>query len=182
MGTGHARTPVAIALAIAGVGLAGCSVEESLDIPYCNRGSTSLIAVQSVPTASQIPCLEDLDDNWEAVSVHVDHDGTIVILDSEDAGEDAAILRFEESCDISEASERVSGFDDVERYDHVDQLLPSFRGSRYYVFDGGCAWWRFTFANDIGVDGADALGEHLQFFPRAIVNENFANSFMDEDL
>jgi hypothetical protein len=160
----------------------GCAVDEALPAPRCTDGGSALIAAQSVPTASQIPCLAPLPDGWLVASVGIDQDGTVVRLDSDRAGDDAATLRLEAECDISNAVSAVTEFPTVARYDRIDRLEPGFRASRFYVFPGGCVWWSFDFDNDASATESVAIGETLELISRDEFNDSLRETFIDEDI
>ncbi len=160
----------------------GCAVEQALPAPSCADGGSALIAAQSVPAASQIPCLEPLPDGWQVASVKVDQDGTVVRLDSDRAGDDAATLRLEAECDITGAVRAVTEFPTVARYDRIDRLEPGFRASRFYVFPGGCVWWSFDFDNGASATESVAIGERLELISREEFNDGLRETFIDEDI
>lgn len=163
--------------------LAGaCSLEEALPAPTCDGGGTVLIAAQAVPTASQIPCLERLPDGWTVAAVIVDQDQMIVRLDSDRAGEHAATLRLDMECDVTGAVTAPSEIPAATRYDEVDRLEPGFRASRYYQFEGGCAWWTFDFDDGASATESVAIGETLTLISRQAFNDSFRDTFVDEDI
>lgn len=162
--------------------LAGCSVEEIVGPPNCSGSRSGLIAAQSVPTATLLPCFGDLPPGWEVESVDITQAGTKVVLDSDRAGLGAARLEFVAECDIGDAiSEPSEKYPMTERFDSVE-LAPRFRGDRYYLFDGGCVWWHFDF--DAGVLSAMSieLGNSLMLIDRQAYNDSFRDTFIDEDL
>ena len=93
---------IAAAVAVA-VFVGACSVDEAMPAPTCSGDTSALLAAQSVPTASEIPCLEPLPDGWLVASVSINQDRTVAKLDSDRAGTDAAVLRLEKECDVAEA-------------------------------------------------------------------------------
>ncbi|MCP3912565.1 MAG: hypothetical protein GY713_16610 [Actinomycetia bacterium] len=171
---------VAIA-ALALVFTTSCSVEESLAPPYCTGGS-SLIAAQSVPTARLLPCFGGLPEGWSFSAVMIDQSGTMVRLDSDRAGDDAATFRFEGSCDVRGAVSVPSAFEDVEHYEAIDQLQPRFRARSYLRFDGGCVTWFFDFDQGASTTESVAIGDALVFFTRKEINDGLRQTFLDEDL
>ena len=162
--------------------VAGCAVDRALPAPRCADGGSALIVAQSVPTASQIPCLESLPDGWLVASVSIDHDGTVVRLDSDRAGDDAATLRLEAECDVSNAVSSVTEFPTVARFDRIDRLEPGFRAARYYVFPGGCVSWSFDFDDDASATESVAIGETLGLVSREALNDSLRETFIDEEI
>ena len=171
-----------IAAAAVAVFVGACSVDEAMPAPTCSGDTSALLAAQSVPTASEIPCLEPLPDGWLVASVSINQDRTVVKLDSDRAGTDAAVLRLEKECDVAEAVTAPSDIPSADRYDQIDRLEPSFRASRYYVFPGGCVWWRFDFDRGASATEAVAIGDVLALVSRQAFNDSFRESFVDEDI
>ena len=173
-----------IGILVVGVALlAACSITETMHGPMCDGSRTSgLIAAQSVPTASRLPCFESVPPGWEMATVLIDEQGTEVALDSDRAGEESAILRFAESCDVSGAASTPYSDEGVKRYDHIRQVSPSFHGDRFYVFEGGCVWWEFRFGSDAPSALSSELDNGLLLIERHIINDNMRESFIDEDL
>lgn len=162
--------------------LGACAVNQLLPAPDCVDGGSSLIAAQSVPTASQVPCLEPLPNGWSVSSVEIDEHHTVVRLDSDRAGDDAATLRLELECDVASAVSAPSEFPGAERFDRIDRLDPGFRGSRFYVFPGGCVTWTFDFDNDASATESVAIGDTLTLIARTSLNDNIRATFIDEDI
>ncbi len=159
-----------------------CSVEQSIGAPSCNEGGSALIVAQSVPTASQIPCFDPLPDGWEVATVNVNQDRTVVTLDSDRAGDSAAILRFEERCDTADAVPAPSDLPAADRYDSITSATPSFEGARYYVFPGGCVSWAFDFDSGASATEAIAVAGALMLISREDFNAIIRESFIDEEI
>ena len=156
---------------------AGCSVQRTLPPPHCYGEGSGLIVAQSVPTASQIPCLEDLPAGWTYESVQINEHHTVITLDSDRVGEEAAVLRLEEDCDTSAAVAAPSDQPSAERFVEIERLRPGLRARQYYVFPGGCVWWSFDFDSGTSATAAIAVDDALVLVPRteldAAVRENF---------
>jgi len=182
----RARTAAIRTILIAGVvGLAAvassCSVQQTVGAPWCQGAGSLLIMAQSVPTASQIPCLEPLPDGWQVVTVNVNQDRTVVTLDSDRAGDGAAVLRFEEECDVTEAVQAPTDQLSADRYDAIVTATPSFEGERFYVFPGGCVRWAFDFDSGTSATEAIAVAEILVLISRVDLNASVRESFIDEE-
>jgi hypothetical protein len=177
------RRAVAIAVAFAGLAsLGGCAAEDVLPAPRCEDGGSAMLTAQSVPTAGQIPCLGRLPEGWEVDSVTIDQDGTTVVIDSDRAGRGAAVLRLRESCDVSASVRAPSDLPVALRFDTIEQLVPSFRAERFYLFAGGCVSWSFDF--DEGASAAETveIGEALDLYSRVKLNELIHETFIDRDV
>lgn len=174
-----ARVPVIVLVALLAT---GCSIEDGQGEPRCEGGNTANIAAQSVPTASLVFCLEPLPDGWSVDNVRIDQDGTLIRLDSDRAGDDAAILHYTEACEVGDAVYTVSELDGAERYDLIEQVAPNFRAKRFYTFEGGCLWWEFDFAPEATSALSIELGDRLYTITRDEMNRAVRDSFIDEDL
>jgi hypothetical protein len=159
-----------------------CSVAQTLPAPDCDLAGTGLIVAQSVPSASQIPCLLPLPDGWTATRVMVNENHSEVVFDSDRAGEGAASMRLEHRCDVRHTVSVATDVPAADRYDFIERLLPAFRGERYYIFPGGCVWWQFEFDNGTSATEAVAIGEALVLVPRDDLRRNVRENFIDEDI
>lgn len=160
----------------------GCAVDEVLPAPDCREGSSILIVAQSVPDAHLVPCLEPMPEGWSVSAVAVDQSETKIRLDSDRAGDGAAVLSFRSSCDISEATAVASDISQAERFDEIRRLEPGFRAVRSYVFPGGCISWTFDFDDEASATESVAIGSSLSVVSRRELNERLHASFLDEDL
>ena len=121
----HRRIVGALGLASFFV-LVSCSVEQTLPPPNCFTGGSGLIVAQSVRSATQVPCLLDLPAGWTVATVQVNEHHSVVTLDSDRAGEGAAVLRLEEACDVTAAVSAPSDLPPAERFDLIERVQPSF--------------------------------------------------------
>jgi len=163
-------------------GVTGCSIEEVLPAPNCDGDSTIILAAQSVPTAEFVPCFDPLPAGWDVVTTTIDQDGTIVRFDSDRAGSSAAVFHYADTCDLTKAVRAPSEFAFVERYELVESVSPRLRSQRFYVFDGGCAWWDFDFDLDAPSVLAIELGDQLELVSRLELNQSIHETFIDEDV
>lgn len=181
-GSARRRACSVVALAVfAASGFAACSTEQTLPPPWCWRSGSGLIVAQSVTTATQIPCLLDLPNGWSVGTVRVDDNHTRVSLNSDRAGDAAAVLRFDEECDVGDAVRTPTPLP-ADRYDLIEQVEPSFRAKRFYVFPGGCASW--TFAFDAGADAGESvlIGDTLSMVSREDLQRSISDTFVDETI
>ena len=169
-------------LILLGFSVTACSIEDAQAAPDCDEGSSAHLGAQSVPTAQLVPCFDTLPDGWDIDNVRIDQDGTELRFDSDRAGDDAAVFQYRASCDIGGAVNVLSEHDGADRYDHIEQVAPSFRAQRYYVFEGGCFWWEFDFDDDATAALSIELGERLQTVTRDYLNEMTRESFIDAPL
>lgn len=162
---------------------AACSVAEHLAAPVCEGGSSSaIIAVQSVPTATLVPCLGRLPAGWTVARTTVDERGTSVVFDSDRAGAGAAQFHFAASCDTTDAVLAPPGFPGTVRYERIRSVAPNFRGDRFFVFNGGCVWWEFDFEDRAPAALSVELGNVLVMNDRQAVNDMVRETFVDAEL
>ena len=198
-GSNRRRAIGAVGLATLFV-LASCSVEQTLPPPNCSSGGTVLIVAQSVRSASQVPCLADLPTGWTVAAVRVNEHHSVITLDSDRAGEGAAVLRLEESCDVTdavparndlvplEATDLGMGIDasppqePAERFDLIERVQPSFRAERFYVFPGGCVSWTFDFDEGASATESLSIGNALVLTSRQQLQDGIRDVFVDEEI
>lgn len=168
--------------AVAVVALTACASEETMPAPLCANGGSSLIVAQSVPGAELVPCFEPLPEGWSVARVRVDQDGTLVALDSDRAGDDAAKLNFRSSCSIDGAVVVPGAHDGAERHDRVERLVPGFRADTHHVFPGGCVTLHYEFDDGSSATEAVAVEDALALIPRREIEDNVRETFIDEEL
>jgi tRNA A-37 threonylcarbamoyl transferase component Bud32/membrane-associated phospholipid phosphatase len=137
-------------------------------MPSCGTDNVMVLMAQSVPTATQVPCIAALPSGWTLGGVRIRSYGSRFWLDSDQAGEGAVqvTLRRPEDCDLAGVPEVPSDEPGFRRFEVADGLPPGLRASRFYSFDGGCVTYRFDFgprANGTLMFDVDAA---LAFQPR----------------
>jgi hypothetical protein len=151
------RTALAVLLAALVPSVAGCSSDSTATtgVPTCSVGSTGtasnavLLMAQSVPTASWVPCVRTvLPTGWSYVHLDARNGIATFSFDSDLFGQPAIAVRLEPSCDTSGATPVPSDRDGMTRFERVQQTTPTYIGSRYYVFPGGCITFAFTLSGD----------------------------------
>ena len=117
--------------------------------PDCRPVTDSLaLLAQSVPSASRVPCLEALPLGWSFQGAGVTNEGAEFFLESDRAEGRQVQMIFSETCDTSGASQVPSDEPFAERFERVRIDDVHYSGSRYYVFEGGCAEYRFDFRGE----------------------------------
>jgi hypothetical protein len=116
--------------------------------PDCGSTNVMILFAQSVPSATQVPCVREMPTGWSLGRLRADDDGATITLNSERAGNDAveATLHPPEECSIGGTVPVASDELDIERYELPQQLPPELRVTRTYVFEGGCVVYRFRFS------------------------------------
>ena len=149
--------------------LPGCAARSEAQAS-CDVNDTGLVlAAQSVPSATLLPCVQTLPVGWTFGGSDVRNGLDRFWLDSDRAGIHAVEVSLTRSCNVSSAVEVAPAPDEAgtKRYEQPISLPPYFEADRYYTFPGGCVtyWYRFqTGAASTLVFEAD---EALSFLPRA---------------
>lgn len=126
-------------------------------VPDCRAATGQVLAleVQSVPTATMVPCIDDPPPGWSFTSVDIRDGRTKIYLASDRAGVDAVVVTLARSCDTSQATPVPSDEPSTIRYEEVGTLNDAYSGRRYYTFAGGCVTYEFDFEGQ----GRTALAE-----------------------
>jgi len=165
------RLPAAVViLVLAGT---GCS-SGSGSLPGCGSPDDSVFALiaQSVPSATQLPCLKELPVGWMMSAMEIRDSRTQLWLDSTIGGVRAVEVDLQASCEVGEAVEVPPAPDEVGMRPYVQSdLPPGFSGARYLRFAGGCVIYRFHFAGNAPPTLALEAEEALSFLPRRSVVE-----------
>jgi hypothetical protein len=143
--------------------LTGCvrPVVLGSEVVACREGDENtpangvILLAQSVPSATWVPCLEVIPLGWDVSGLEVTDEDARFWLDSNRDGVRAVEIRLDEGCDTAGATRIPSDREGMERWERVEQLTPQYRGTRYYVFEGGCISLVFRLA---GENRAEPLG------------------------
>lgn len=129
-------------------GTTACSADTEAR-PLCTETDSSVLVLeaQSVPSATQLPCIAELPIGWRFGGSDIRDDGTTLWLDHDRAGIHAVEIELSASCDVGDAVEVPPAPDEIgmRAYQAPTDLDP-FEGTRTLVFDGGCIEERFRFA------------------------------------
>jgi len=141
---------VAIALAVTS-SLVGCSSAAARSTPFCSNPSDSVFVLiaQSVPEATQLPCVAELPAGWSYAGSQIVSDQSLLWLDSDRAGIHAVEVALRPSCDVEGAAQEPSAPDEAATtvYVRPESLPPAFSAERFLLFPGGCIRFTFRFAN-----------------------------------
>ncbi|MDH4111793.1 MAG: hypothetical protein OEV60_03810 [Actinomycetota bacterium] len=141
------RPTIALVAALA-LGAGACSADTE-GRPVCSQPEASILVLeaQSVPSATELPCIAELPIGWQFTGSDVRDAGTTLWLDHDRAGVHAVEIRLISSCDVASAVEVPPAPDEVGMRVYQEPIsLNPFVGSRTLVFDGGCIISRYGFA------------------------------------
>ncbi len=154
------RAAALVAL-VAGATLTGCA-KGSTDIssaPLCRAGTDGagdgvILMAQSVPTATQIPCIQTaLPLGWNFNHLEARQDGSTFFLDSDRDGPQAITVSLTRTCDVDGTTEIPTDRAGLRRLERVITLSPHYTGQRFYLFPGGCLTFTFRLAGDSPGEG-----------------------------
>jgi hypothetical protein len=116
----------------------------------CTRLEPLWLQAQAVPTAAQIPCLNDpLPPGWEYPTLAVNAGRSVITLGHDRAGRLAVEITLTATCDPAGATAVGSPAPGVERSQRLDQLTGSvFADVWFDRFQGGCITYRLHSTRD----------------------------------
>jgi hypothetical protein len=147
--------------------------------PTCGTSDLMLTFAQTVPEATQVPCIAGLPAGWTVAEVQARSGHALFSLDSDRAGDHAVKVRLvpEGECDLAGAVEVASDQVGMRRFERPERLPPGLASTRFYVFDGGCVTYRFSFGGDINASLMFEADQALAFQPRQPLVDEVARRF-----
>jgi hypothetical protein len=152
------RAVAAVLAPLAAVLLAGCSSDSPnsaiTDPPLCSDGDDGagngvILMAQSVPSATWVPCIGTaLPLGWDFHHLEATNGSARFWLDSDRDGQLAVEVRLTASCDTAGTTEIPSDRAGMRRLERVGRMSPTYAGTRYYLFDGGCLTVVFRLDSD----------------------------------
>jgi hypothetical protein len=143
---------------LAAVLLVGCSSDPPnsaiTDPPLCSDGDDGagngvILMAQSVPSATWVPCIGTaLPLGWGFHHLEATNGSARFWLDSDRDGQQAVEVRLTASCDTAGTTEIPSDREGMRRLERVGRMSPTYAGTRYYLFDGGCLTVVFRLDSD----------------------------------
>lgn len=153
------------------LGSVACTAESG-EQPLCSQPEDSILVLeaQSVPSATQLPCIAELPIGWQFGGSLVRDDGSTFWLNHDRAGFRAVEVELVASCDVAEAVEVPPAPDEVglRTFQKPDSLVP-FIGSRMLVFEGGCIVYRYRFAEGSESSLVIEADRAVSVLPRATI-------------
>jgi hypothetical protein len=174
------RSVAVCAALIAAVTLPGCATTKSV-LPTCAPPVGDLIKLmaQSVPSATELPCIRSLPLGWSYAGSDVRSGAAQFWLDSDRAGSRAVEVGLEPACATGGAAP-VSGSPDASGAQVLEEPVgstPGYSANRYLVFPGGCVTYRYRFTAGAGEALADEADEALSLVPRSVVVSQVEDQF-----
>jgi membrane-associated phospholipid phosphatase/tRNA A-37 threonylcarbamoyl transferase component Bud32 len=169
---------VVVLLALFGSVIAGGVANNDADATPLNNTSLSCtdleplwLMAQSVPSASQVPCVRFLPVGWSVAMVTVNNGRSVVTLDHDRAGAAALVVQLTAACDPSGAVEGPSATTGVRHYQGIESRSGEFSATWYDQFPGGCVTSRLHLTTDPNGEFAAQAPQVLGFASRAALAE-----------
>lgn len=164
-------------LVVAVVGVLPACAATVPDVPTCGEpNNQSVLAAQSVPSATFIPCVGRLPNGWTIAGSRFERGSYTAWLDSDRAGIHALDVTLTRTCDVSAAIE-IPTVDDplgVRTFEEPIGLAPRFAANRYLTFPGGCLTYRFRFSQPASATVALEAQQAFHVVPRSTVRRSVA--------
>ncbi|MDQ4069797.1 MAG: hypothetical protein M3203_10070 [Actinomycetota bacterium] len=161
----------ALAALILAATVSGCAARYKPALaPGCHKTDTLVLMAQSVPSADLVPCIEALPAGWSFEDLEVRRGTSSFSLDSDRAGNHAVEVELFPSCRLGRATEIASDEVGTRRFERVESVVGEYRGTRYYLFDGGCVTYRFKFSRQ-GLAFVNEVSLAIGFIARDAVAE-----------
>jgi hypothetical protein len=157
--------PLLLVAAIAGTLLTACS-NPTGSLPECEAGPRLATIAQSVPSASYVPCIEQLAEGWTAGQLDAGRGSTRFALLPHRAGARTVDVAFEETCDSRGATPAPPRAEGVRTSVKLASVSPRYAGTIFDVFPGGCVSYRFDFARGPHIGLMEDLGDTVGLFSR----------------
>ena len=154
-----------LAAVVAGTLLTACS-NPTGSLPECEAGPRLATIAQSVPTASYVPCIEELAEGWTAGSLDTGRGSTRFALLPHQAGARTVKVAFGETCDARGATPAPPRAEGVRTSIRLESVSPRYAGTIFDVFPGGCVSYRFDFARGPHIALMEDLGDTVGLFSR----------------
>ncbi|HKA67744.1 MAG TPA: hypothetical protein VKG85_01365, partial [Actinomycetes bacterium] len=164
------RAPVWSALLV--IGLAGCTVPtDPAGMPGCEQpasglNSTLVLIAQSVPTASQLPCVRSVPVGWEYDNFQARNGGARFQLIASREESHELVVELHDRCDVSGAEQLPSQEPGIRRLERITESGSGYVGVRYHVYEGGCTTYRFDLPGSAGRQTLDTVAGSLGFVSR----------------
>jgi len=147
--------------------------------PTCGTGDLMITISQTVPTATQVPCIASLPAGWTVPEVQARSGHAVFYLDSDRAGHHAVTVDLlpPDRCNTSDAVEVPSDEAGMQRFERPEDLPPHLVSTRFYVFDGGCVTYRFAFGGDANASLMFEADQALAFEQRQPLVDEVSRKF-----
>jgi hypothetical protein len=139
----------------------------------CTELEALWLLAQSVPSASQVPCVRaPLPVGWSVARVTVNDGRSVLTLDHDRAGAGALVVRLTAACDPGGAVGGPSPTEGVRHYQRIESGTGGGFGATWFDrFPGGCVTSRLHLTTDPNGEFAAQAPQVLGFTSRAALQE-----------
>ena len=138
----------------------------------CTHLEPLWLQAQSVPSATQVPCVRALPVGWSVGNVTVNDGRSVLTLDHDRAGDAALVVRLTAACDPSGAVEGPSATEGVRHYQQTESRTGGeFTATWYDQFPGGCVTSRLHLTTDPNGEFAAQAPQVLGFTTREALRQ-----------
>ena len=158
------RRLAAAAVAAASV-LTSCTTVAGA-VPDCDPAPRLGVIAQSVPGATYVPCIGELNEEWSTRGFRAGRGGTRFTLVPHRPGGRPVRVDFTSSCDVSGAVPTTPRAEGVRTSIRLSTISPRYTGTLADVFAGGCVTYRFDFARGSHIALMEQLHATVALVPR----------------
>ena len=159
------RYTLAATLAVTASVLTSCTTVAGT-VPDCDPAPRLGVVAQSVPGASYVPCIRQLNEDWTTRSFRAGRGGTRFTLVPHRPGGRPVHVEFASGCDVTDAVPATPRAEGVRTSIHLRAITPRYTGTLVDVFAGGCVTYRFDFARGPHIALMEQLGSTVGLLPR----------------
>ena len=146
--------------------LPACSSAVASAGPDCGAVERVALVAQSVPSASWVPCLGELPAGWRTTAFDARDGRTRLRLLSDRSGGRPVDVVLQARCDVDGATPVAPRAEGVRNYLRLRSVAPTYAGSAYDVFPGGCVRYEFAFPRGPHIPLLDELAGAVRLVPR----------------
>src|SRR5215218_9241248 len=117
---------------------ASVATPTNVGTPACTDLAPQSMPAHSVPSPSLVPCLRTIPAGWMVGNVTVNNGQSVIPLNHDRAGTGVLVIRLAAHCDPQGATQITSNQPQVQRYQRINRLTPSFEATHFDLFPGGC--------------------------------------------
>ncbi len=154
-----------VAVLVSSVVLTACTTVAG-SVPECDPGQRLAVVAQSVPSASYVPCIRQLSEEWSSRSFRAGRGGTRFTLVPHRPGSRPVRVTFDSACDVTGGVATTPRAEGVRTSMHLQAVSPRYTGTLTDVFAGGCVSYRFDFARGPHIALMEQLTTTVGLFPR----------------
>jgi hypothetical protein len=139
--------------------------------PNCGQENLMILIAQAVPGSEAVPCVASLPAGWHLDGARVRRNEARFWLRSEVAGRRAVEVTLQppDRCALGDAMAVPTDEEVADQYELVDDLGPALRATRFYLVEGGCITYRFSFLPEAGPNLVFQVNEALALQPRRVL-------------